>query len=139
MPFAYRIHRVRALHAGTPTSSIELKHSRSADCNLWTQIGGCSLDSVHGRVRFAPITSRRAAPRLRPASMRSVTPDRDGNHFAGGGGGSRVAPGGTFGVPRGLARAGVVERLSAVVVRHRRLSRPLVRRLPGAQPLHSVR
>src|SRR5262249_4655376 len=40
---------------------------------------------------------------------------------------------------RGAARSGVVESLSVVAIRHRRLSRALVRRLPRAESLDGVR
>ena len=41
--------------------------------------------------------------------------------------------------PPDVARAGIVERLSAAAMGHRRLSGALVRRLSGPQPLHRVR
>src|SRR5262245_22545125 len=68
-----------------------------------------------------------------------VAHDRDGNHCTRRRDGARFPSGGALGVPCGPARAGVVERLSAAAVRHRRVSRALVRRLSRAQPLHGVR
>ena len=99
--------------------------------------------SSEGHVRsssVAPVRPFHAGSRLQECvPVLECSHDRNGNHFVRAGSGSRILCSGNAGVHCGLARTGAVEWLSAAAIRHRRVSRALVRGLPRAEPFDGIR